>query len=96
MFYRTVPELCKPDVRAYMEKQCNQIAAGQASKEEVMNYNIKLFRDNFFKFEQGLDRVKHLLVPREMADSFQLQISNNGHYGYSKGGGGGYQNNNYN
>merc|ERR1712203_1330479 len=64
MFQRLTPDLCEPPVRAFMEKQCAQIADGQASQESVVKDNIKLFHDKFRNFHSQLDQVKHILAPK--------------------------------
>ncbi|CAD7971163.1 unnamed protein product [Amoebophrya sp. A25] len=64
MFQRSVPALCEPDIRAYMERQCNMISEGNSSKESVVTENIEIFKEKFCQFEQNLDKIANILAPK--------------------------------
>jgi len=64
MFEKLTPDICEPPVRAFMEKQCAQVADGIASQEVVVRENIALFQDKFFVFQDGLASVAHILAPK--------------------------------
>lgn len=93
-------ELCRPPIRAYMEKQCLQVAEGILDKEDVVNENIKLFETKFHSFRGRLSQLDKFFVSKE-------QIGNSMGYrgasvdwgggggggwnsGWDNGGGGGY------
>jgi len=78
-------ELCRPPIRAYMEKQCLQVAEGILDKEDVVNENIKLFETKFHSFRGRLSQLDKFFVSKE-------QIGNSMGYrgaGVDWGGGGG-------
>merc|ERR1712060_469315 len=47
MFQKLEPSLCEPPVRAFMEKQCAQVADGVASQEAVVQENVAAFKEKF-------------------------------------------------
>lgn len=59
--YQTIdPELCKPQVRAYVEKQINLIASGVAEKDHVVLHCLDQFRQKFLFFVSKIDRMDSL------------------------------------
>ncbi|CAD7971015.1 unnamed protein product [Amoebophrya sp. A120] len=86
---RSVPELVDPKIRAYMEKQCNQISDGVNSKDTVVTENIKVFKDKFRRLEGNLDNVRHILAPKDGGGGGGWMNNNS-----SSSGGGFYGNNN--
>lgn len=90
MFHRITPDLCEPPVRAFMEKQCAQIADGVASQDAVVTENITLFQKKFDNFQNRLPSVAHILAPKGDAwDSGSDSWSGGGSWkgGGKKGGG---------
>lgn len=70
-------ELCRPPIRAYMEKQCAQVAEGILEKEDVVNENIKLFETKFQSFRNRISQLDKFFVSKD-------QIANT--MGYRGGG----------
>ena len=58
-------ELCRPPIRAYMEKQCAQVAEGILDKEDVVNENIKLFETKFVSFRNRLSQLDKFFVSKD-------------------------------
>lgn len=54
------PELCKPFVRAYVEKQINLIAKGGAEKEAVVEHCLDQFRQKFLYFVDHIAKMDSL------------------------------------
>ena len=54
------PELCKPQVRAYVEKQINLVARGGAEKEHVVDHCLEQFRQKFLFFVANINRMDTL------------------------------------
>eukprot|EP00889_Picochlorum_renovo_P008523 jgi/Picre1/35553/NNA_003014.t1 len=54
------PELCKPFVRAYVEKQINLIAKGGAEKEAVVEHCLDQFRQKFLYFVDHITKMDSL------------------------------------
>jgi len=71
-------ELCRPPIRAYMEKQCAQVAEGILEKEDVVNENIKLFETKFHSFRNRIAQLDKFFVSKD-------QLANT--MGYRGGGG---------
>ena len=57
-------ELCKPEVRAYMEKQVTKIATRETEKNEIVDSNLKLFYDKFINFRANLGKVERFFAPK--------------------------------
>merc|ERR1740130_2660526 len=72
--------LSRPPIRAYMEKQCCQIADGILLKDDVVDENLKLFHAKFLSFRERLAQVEKFFAPKEQWG---------GTLGYRGGGGGG-------
>ncbi|CAJ1376130.1 unnamed protein product [Effrenium voratum] len=62
-------ELCRPPIRAYMEKQCAQVAEGILNKEDVVNENIKLFETKFLSFRNRISQLDKFFVSKEVANT---------------------------
>lgn len=54
------PELCKPQVRAYVEKQLDLVAKGQAYKDDVVHHSIEQFKRKFVFFTDHISRMDAL------------------------------------
>lgn len=61
-------ELCRPPIRAFMEKQMSKIAEGILEKDEVVSENIKLFLTKFQSFRDRLAQTENFFVPKEQTD----------------------------
>jgi len=59
------PQLCRPPIRAFMEKQVAQIADGVLEKSEVTAQNLDLFYSKFTKFSENLSRLNRFFMRKE-------------------------------
>lgn len=53
-------ELCRPQVRAYVEKQINLVAEGRAEKDEVVAHCLQQFKQKFAFFVAHIERMDNL------------------------------------
>merc|ERR1712008_177120 len=83
-------ELCRPPIRAYMEKQCQQIAEGLLEKDDVVQENIKLFHGKFQAFRDKLGQLERFFVPKDQIDSMGYRGGGAGDSGFSGGKAGGW------
>lgn len=59
--YQTIDaELCKPQVRAYVEKQINLIAKGASEKDAVVQHCLDQFRQKFLYFVDHIAKMDSL------------------------------------
>jgi DNA topoisomerase-3 len=56
-YHRIDSSLVLPQVRSDIEDQCNMIAKGLATKEEVVERAIKLFREKYNVFVSNIDKM---------------------------------------
>merc|ERR1719379_1079898 len=68
-------ELCRPPIRAFMEKQVAQIADGILEKDEVTQQNLQKFYDKFIQFRESISSLERFFVKKDS-------------WGDGKGGGG--------
>eukprot|EP00435_Cladocopium_sp_Y103_P032004 s1452_g8.t1 len=59
------PQLCRPPIRAFMEKQVAQIADGVLEKSEVTAQNLDLFYSKFTKFSENISRLNRFFMRKE-------------------------------
>ncbi|CAE7473243.1 unnamed protein product [Symbiodinium natans] len=52
------PQLCRPPIRAFMEKQVAQIAEGMLDKPDVTAQNLDLFHSKFLSFREEVKNAK--------------------------------------
>lgn len=59
--YQTIDaELCRPQVRAYVEKQIALIAEGRAEKDAIVDHCLDQFKQKFAYFVSHIDRMDAL------------------------------------
>lgn len=59
--YQTIDnELCRPQVRAYVEKQLDLVAKGQADKDSVVNHCLRQFKQKFAYFIGNIEKMDAL------------------------------------
>jgi DNA topoisomerase-3 len=59
--YQTIdPELCKPQVRAYVEKQIDLVAKNSADKQAVVDHCLLQFKQKFAFFVGHIERMDQL------------------------------------
>jgi DNA topoisomerase-3 len=54
------PELCRPQVRAHVEKQIDLVAKGEADKDAVVAHCLEEFRSKFAFFVAHIARMDAL------------------------------------
>eukprot|EP01025_Chloroclados_australasicus_P061138 TRINITY_DN797_c0_g2_i2.p1 TRINITY_DN797_c0_g2~~TRINITY_DN797_c0_g2_i2.p1 ORF type:complete len:869 (-),score=15.44 TRINITY_DN797_c0_g2_i2:249-2855(-) len=59
-YQRIDPELCRPQVRAHVERQINLIAKGQANKQSVVAHTINEFTQKFAFFVMNISQMDKL------------------------------------
>ncbi|CCI49690.1 unnamed protein product [Albugo candida] len=59
-YYKVDPELVLPRVRAAIEEQCTLIAKGIASKNEVIEHSLEIFRAKFAYFVRKINMMDTL------------------------------------
>lgn len=72
------PELCRPQVRAHVEKQLNLVAKGQAEKDAVVAHSLMEFSQKFHFFVAKIERMDTLFE-----SSFSPLSSSGEHLGQS-------------
>ncbi|CAK8993289.1 unnamed protein product [Durusdinium trenchii] len=59
------PQLCRPPIRAFMEKQVAQIADGFLEKADVTAQNLDLFFSKFVNFSENISRLNRFFMKKE-------------------------------
>ncbi|MCX8205131.1 MAG: DNA topoisomerase [Candidatus Nezhaarchaeota archaeon] len=65
------PELVKPEVRSFMERLVDDVAAGRRSREEVVSYAKKVFAAYYDEVEKKMPELVSSLLPT-IASSLKL------------------------
>ncbi|CAE7386600.1 RH46 [Symbiodinium microadriaticum] len=64
-------QLCRPPIRAFMEKQVAQIAEGLLDKPDVTAQNLDLFHSKFLKFRDNISSLDRFFMRKDqMAQSW--------------------------
>jgi DNA topoisomerase III len=59
-YYRIDPDLVLPDVRATIERFCDMIAKGVASKDEVVSHSLRNFQNKFIYYSENIGAMDSL------------------------------------
>eukprot|EP00931_Biecheleriopsis_adriatica_P029828 TRINITY_DN17646_c0_g1_i1.p1 TRINITY_DN17646_c0_g1~~TRINITY_DN17646_c0_g1_i1.p1 ORF type:complete len:1244 (+),score=266.91 TRINITY_DN17646_c0_g1_i1:58-3789(+) len=62
-------QLCRPPIRAFMEKQVAQIAEGILERSEVTDQNLDLFHSKFLNFREHIGRLERFFVRKDQQGS---------------------------
>ena len=58
-------ELCRPEIRAFMESECRRISTGETEKAEVVEANLRRFQAKFRAFRDGMAAVDQYFGARD-------------------------------
>eukprot|EP00401_Gymnodinium_catenatum_P056798 CAMPEP_0117593816 /NCGR_PEP_ID=MMETSP0784-20121206/72847_1 /TAXON_ID=39447 /ORGANISM="" /LENGTH=192 /DNA_ID=CAMNT_0005395789 /DNA_START=12 /DNA_END=590 /DNA_ORIENTATION=+ len=60
-------DLCEPEVRALIERECSLVAAAAMEKEDVLRKNVALFQDKFQTLEVRAKELEPIFEGRDPA-----------------------------
>jgi len=58
-------QLCRPPIRAFMEKQVAQIADGMLDRQDVTGQNLDLFHSKFLSFRERIGLLERFFVRKD-------------------------------